>query len=370
MPAQRERAASGVWCLATQILNPNIVRKVTTIRSAESMPNRGRLLVGVNGREPDTHLIRYASMVAQLWTERTARAEDARRLRAVVTDSAANALLPNRQALGDAMTRPAADDCEVRFVHLLDRPTMGGRPLSRFVLRERVRSHFTGPIESTTVSCDVLKGRAIERLTTFAADFDGDLLLLGDGAWPRSKCARLVMRSPCSVWLVPPNWAPVLRRVLVPIDFSTRSMASLQSAIELARCFPPAKCIALHVDPPAPRLADAAAQKRRRLELDDAFYEFIQPLCTNGVEVEALFESGPHVGRAVARAADRHGTDLVVMSTRGRSGAAGWLLRSTTADAIREFRGSFLILKRNVPPLGMISALCERWNQAEPPQFS
>jgi hypothetical protein len=111
------------------------------------------------------------------------------------------------------------------------------------------------------------------------------------------------MAAPNSAWLVPEDWAPVLRRVLVPIDFSDRSAACLRAAIELARPFPRSKCLALHVYRHDTRLVDDALDRCRRRDLADRFATFLTEINADGVSVEPIFAESHHVDREIARTA-------------------------------------------------------------------
>jgi len=220
------------------------------------------------------------------------------------------------------------------------------------------------------VASDLHEGDVVQQLLGAAADIDSDLLLLDDMTFPRGRASRLALRAPCSVWFVPTGSAPVLRRLLVPIDFSARSANSLQTAIDLAASFPLATCIALHVDSQSTRLTRAAASGERVKRFELAFDDFIAGLDTRNVCVKPRFVSCPLLGAAIARAADELRTDLVVMATRGRTGASQLLLPSIVQDVVRQCRSSLLVLKAPGTAPGLIRALGERLAQPSDVQFS
>ena len=186
----------------------------------------------------------------------------------------------------------------------------------------------------------------------------------------RRKSARLAVESPCPVWLVPRDFAPVLRQILVPIDFSTRSAACLRTAIELAERFRPAKCLALHVLPNRGRLGSDTIDPARERELLDEYDAFLSGTDPRGVSVEPLFVKAGRLGGAIQRAVRDTSADLTVMIARRRSRLAGGVLRSHAETAIRAASGAFLILKSGTRPLTLGEALQERWTNADPPQFS
>jgi nucleotide-binding universal stress UspA family protein len=249
-------------------------------------------------------------------------------------------------------------------------PATRGQAPRRAALRSQIHTYFTGAAEQVAVGCDVLKGQALRRLPALAMDFDSELLLLGDAAWPRWQCGRLAMEAPCSVWLVPPESAPVLRRVLVPIDFSERSAHCLRAALELARPFPRSKCLALHVYRHDTRFADLAFDQLCRHTLADRFARFVAGIDTHGVALEPIFAESHRVDQEIARAAQRQGADLIVMTSRGRTRAARIALPSVTEGTLCQSRAACLVLKSADSPIGLWQALRERWHRADGIHFS
>ena len=331
----------------------------------------GRLLVGLHGREVDPQVMRYAAMVSQanprLLSGKALLGSRPRRR------AAARELEHHRAPLATSVAN-SNGDAEVRFVSFLPPTGRSSRRRAARAEREALRSHVAhfqagmdGPV---AVSYDVLDGRRIDRLSALAVDFDSDLVFVSESGGPRRQQIRVVREAPCPVWLAPAGSAPVLRRILVPIDFSSRSAACLQAAVDLARRFPPAKCLALHVDRHDTRCGGDDVDPERRRELLRKLRTFAGRIAADGVRVAPLIEKCHHVERAIARAADRHAVDLVVMSTRGRSRLAARFLSSVTEVALREWPGAMLVLKSPGATVRLRDALRERWKRAEDPQFS
>jgi hypothetical protein len=205
-----------------------------------------RIIVGLNGeRRADPHLVRYAAMVARL-----GRRNDRRSLGAHASITGSGNRRETHRQLQRALAPPwmACDapqpDPEIRFVLLGEDQEHQTR---RAALRTLVGKYFSRRRRKLAVGCDLFKHRAISRLPELVDDFDSDLLLVDDSAGSRRELARLAVEAACPVWLVPRQSAPVLRKILVPIDFTQGSPLVLQAAVELARRFPSARCIALHV---------------------------------------------------------------------------------------------------------------------------
>jgi nucleotide-binding universal stress UspA family protein len=332
------------------------------------MAFRNRLLIGLSGRQPDVHLLRYASMVARLKSGPPFAAT-----RGPLRHSACESHLLATPSAGNCPSRLLADDDpEVRFVYLSPRPAMAQPtdPPQRSELRNLVQEYFGGPSLGVAVGCDLLKGDPLQRLPSLAADFDGDLLLMGDGAWPRWQLGRLAMQAPCPLWLVPPAWAPVIRRVLVPIDFSPGAAGCIRAAIDLTQHAPQSKCLALHVYRHEGRFFDRDIDRVSRQALVAKYRSFLAGIDTRGVALEPMFVHSHRVDRAIARVAQEVGADVVIMSSRGRSRSAGLMHPSTTERAIRQCRTSVLVLKSSGEALGLWDALKDRLRSNDTIQFS
>jgi nucleotide-binding universal stress UspA family protein len=320
-----------------------------------------RLLVALNGHDPDVHLIRYASMVARLGQRWGGEATEG----------------PPSPAWSPHATHRGSDP-EVRFVYLFPpkkAACCGPPPVPpRGALRAQVNSYFTLPSAcflacgdeadrgaNMAVGYDVLKEGALDRLSVLAADFDSDLLL-GQAAWSPAACARIALETPCPVWLVPPGSAPVLRRLLVACDFSDRSAHVLRAAIEIARGSQHAKCFVLHVYWTGSRFSDDWMRREELRRRHQAYERFVSRIDTHGVAVEPLFVEGHRVDHQIDQAARGRRVDLVVASSRGRTRFARWLLPSIADLAIRRCRAAFLVLRTSQRPVGLLSGLRERLN--------
>ena len=220
------------------------------------MLHNGRILVGLNGDNADEQVIRYAAMVVRFGLTGD-ELDDQRALQRVHSvHGAATATTKRTAATWPAGSRRQAVTTlpEIRFVSLLANREVA-TPSPRSVLTARVGRHFKSLPLPVQISIDLLKGRPLERLPLLAHDFDCELLLLDEAVGTNRRRARVAVAAPCSVWLVPPGWAAVLRRILVPIDFTARAAIGMRTAIELARCFRPAKCLAVYVEPQQSRFA-------------------------------------------------------------------------------------------------------------------
>ncbi len=256
---------------------------------------------------------------------------------------------------------------EVRFVHVLGESSGPvAAPSHDSVLTElqaAVQRHSAGMPVSVQVSCEVLTGPITDQLLGYAAEKQIDLLLLGHRLDPPGRkplARRLAMKAPCSVWMVPQNSKPVLRRILVPIDFSEPAADSMRVATSLAGLSREGECLALHVYfNEAAVTYEEYAQVLRGQE-EQMYRQFIAPINCQGAKVTPLIEEGVNVAHVIARAVERHGIDLIVMATRGRSRSSSILLGSVAEETILESRVPILVVKHFGARLGVLQALLDR----------
>jgi nucleotide-binding universal stress UspA family protein len=178
------------------------------------------------------------------------------------------------------------------------------------------------------------------------------------------------MAAPCPVWLVPPDWPPLVRRILVPVGLFERDLASLRTAVRLARRFPRARVLALHVHLEGARVADETAHQRIQRRQQDALEAFLARVDADGVSIESHLAVGMHVPDVIAAAAHRLSIDLVVLSTRGRSRLASLLMPSIAERTARQSPASILVLKKSDSLLGFFGALSEKMRRTESLPFN
>jgi nucleotide-binding universal stress UspA family protein len=294
-----------------------------------------QLLVGLTRTETDAGLLRYAAMVARLGTA-----------------------------------------SEVRFVHVLPTPASpAGAPSERVTdeLWTTIRAHFTGVPATLPLACDVVSGPLVDRLLTYVAEHEIDLLLVGHrrshpGRWALAR--RLAMKAPCSVWMVPEGSPTALDRILVPIDFSEHTADTLQVATDMARRVEGAECLALHVYFNEAAVTYEEYDQVLRGQEAEAFRRFVAPINTQGVPIRPLFEEGANVTHIINRVAEREAVDVTVMATRGRSRSAAILLGSVTEETIMETRVPLLVVKHFGARMGVLQALLDRgFRQKRDPHF-
>lgn len=319
-----------------------------------------RYLVALAGHESDVHLIRYTALVARAQTTAVER----------------RACVPARMADGPLGTTVQEEldlgaDSEVRFVHVVPSGLCKneGSHGMRARLRKQVQESFADVSQRIPVTYDILRGCPEQRLAEVAAEFDSDAILVSQAVCTACRARRLAMSAPCPVWLVPPTWAPVIRNLLVPIDFSEQSLHGLRRAIDLARHSHCGTCLALHVYFHDALLTSETQDAVIRRRLAASWESFISGVDRYGIRVQPLFVASPRVQDVIRRVAAQRAIDLIVMSTRGRTALASLVLPSVTAQAVQGIPVAVLVLKPQAHPLGLMRALAEKLRTQADVQF-
>ncbi len=134
-----------------------------------------------------------------------------------------------------------------------------------------------------------------------------------------------------------------IKVILCPVDFSPPSRAALAAAVELAGHFS-AELLLLHVMPPVPVLPAGQAGGAAfdlasyQAELRSGSQQALEELAAEVVGTDiphrpVLAEGEPAQG--IARAADEHGADLIVIATHGHTGWRRFMVGSVTEKLVR-----------------------------------
>jgi nucleotide-binding universal stress UspA family protein len=256
---------------------------------------------------------------------------------------------------------------DILFAHVSpDEPAPWGTRL-----RDAVERVFAAPKHARGHAFHAVQGARLDQILGLAVEHRRDLIVLGHRrirSGRRSLARRLAMVAPASVWLVPEGAAPAVNNILVPIDFSQPSADALAVAISVARAHGLDRLRAAHVffDPSTIRYDEHVTEIVGQEEA--AFDQFVAGIDTSGIQVEPVFVEGTRTARDILDLAARSPTDLIVMSTRGRSHAAGVLLGSVTSDTLAATSIPLLAVKHFGSRLTLREALVNHriWEQPSP----
>ena len=158
--------------------------------------------------------------------------------------------------------------------------------------------------------------------------------------WVEWTIANKLLHSPESM---------IIKHILVPVDFSDGTEASITSATELARKFS-ALVTLYHVmqmmHPPG--LEPVFTEEKERKALQDETEKQLRKLAGSiapMAEVETALEAGVPWDKIVTYA-DKHGVDLIVMATHGRSGLKHLMLGSVAERVVQHAPCSVLVVRQ------------------------
>lgn len=279
-------------------------------------------------------------------------------------------------ALGLLKTLRRVGPCEVTVVHVYwpsaeyarlglygasDLPAEIERVLSRELLERLARLG----VEDFTLRLQLSYGRVADPLLGVARQEDADLLVLGthqrarlERLWHGSVTHVCLHYAPVSLLCVPgaaeslrPAVVPAIRRVLAPTDLSEVSKRALPYAYALLPNG--GEVVLLHVLEAATPLllpvavpgllaqtanAEEAAARSRIEELVPA------DAAERRISTRVLVSASPDVPNGILQAAEREGSDVICMASRGRSGLKRLLMGSVAQRVVASSRRPVLIV--------------------------
>jgi nucleotide-binding universal stress UspA family protein len=104
--------------------------------------------------------------------------------------------------------------------------------------------------DEVQIHFDVLEGEPLKQLLHWSAVKNIDLIVAGKKLKENGQgivMEKFARRSKCSLVFIPENFKPVLRNILVPVDFSNRSEYVFDKVMHMAQFLPESKIYCLHV---------------------------------------------------------------------------------------------------------------------------
>jgi universal stress protein E len=235
------------------------------------------------------------------------------------------------------------------------------RQLDRFVaparragLRPRVEVLCGTPF--LEIIRDVLRHRRDLVLTTAEARRGWKQWFLGNTAM------RLMRKCPCPVWVIKPAHRKPYARILAAVDPDPADpvkSALNRSILELASSLARTERSRLHIVHAWSHFAEDTLRKGQihlpRADVDRLIREernkhkkwlddLLQMLPLDGIAQEVHLVKGPPP-ETIARLAEKHRVELIVMGTVCRTGLAGFLIGNTAETVLRQVNCSVLTVK-------------------------
>jgi len=211
-------------------------------------------------------------------------------------------------------------------------------------------------------------GRSWEELTREVIEGQFDVVVVGTrehGMARRllfgSTAQKLIRFCPSPVWIVKPGEVREIREVLVASDLSESAQAAVQTAVRVAGALNARLFVVHSLEFPfetylrTAGVTEDEVQKYRETLHQEATSKLQAQLALTdartlqqGVQME-IVEGTPDV--ALPEYVDRHGVDVVVIGTQGRSGLSGVLLGNTAERLLPQLHASLVAVK----PAGYVS---------------
>lgn len=139
------------------------------------------------------------------------------------------------------------------------------------------------------------------------------------------------------------------KRVLVPLDASALAEQALPHAIAQAKHLD-AELLLLQILAPLPRspLLGEPARGRAQASLNNSAREYLERVVARIQELGVLAQMAVAEGNlpvTIIEFAEARQVDLIVMSTRGRSGLSRWLVSSVADRVVRLARIAVLLVR-------------------------
>ncbi|MBI2831229.1 MAG: universal stress protein [Chloroflexi bacterium] len=265
------------------------------------------------------------------------------------------------RALPYASAIARAKNCEVILFSVgAASPDLTEKPM-RAYLWDRAKEMS---VPGASVKTEVVFGNAAEEIIKFAEKNKADLIIIsshgysGIKRWVMGSVAHKVLSSTVAPVLLLKSKSPVIervevRKVLVPLDGSTLSEASIPYVEDLA-ALTGAEVILLRVVEPLlpPTIEFAAAvdsnQTYRLMQEEEQVAEqylgnLKDKLSQRGLKVKSKIVVGK-AADSIVDVADQENVNLITMTTRGRLGLSRFVYGSVTSKVHGEARQPVLLI--------------------------
>jgi nucleotide-binding universal stress UspA family protein len=230
---------------------------------------------------------------------------------------------------------------------------------------EKTVSKFFSANPGTEVNCTIAEGNRLEAILRYVKENDIDLIVLGkkqekDASGLLSE--KLARKAPCSVLITSDEEKPVVRKILVALDFSEHSVDAVEMAVGIAKASGLVEINCLHVyEVPTGYSRTgksheefaAIMEQNARKECE----QFMKQRDLQGIQVIPHFALGERPSMVIREFAEKLEVDLIVVGARGRSTGAAIFLGSVTERLLRLTDRPLLAVKRKGSGLGFLEAL-------------
>ena len=191
----------------------------------------------------------------------------------------------------------------------------------------------------------VTDGDATEKILKWAKIKEVDMVILGRKAGLEGQgivSSKIVRLAPCSVVFVPEVLPELLKRLVVPLDFSKASKLAIKYALFLAKKIPDIKITFLNVYsvPTGYHVSGKSYEEFAEImkqNAEETFNEFIADFDTKRINMVAKFvlDRKQDVAKTIYQFALKHKATGIAIGSKGRTQAAAVLIGSIAEKLIR-----------------------------------
>jgi nucleotide-binding universal stress UspA family protein len=231
-------------------------------------------------------------------------------------------------------------------------------------MRHLVEAHFKPPPDCQ-VLLETLKGHGVVELLRFSWKRQIDLVLVEknvekDHDAHDLQAEKIARKAPCPVLLVPSAAKPMIKKILVPVDFSQNSQLALEAALRVASAAKIKDIAALHVyHVPVGFARTGKSYEEFSIIMEDnarfGYESFIDRVETGNVDVTPLFLQDENPAASIQTVVKTQGIDLLVIGNKGKQ--TSLLLGSVSERLIRITQVPLLVAKRKGLWINLIKIL-------------
>ena len=234
-------------------------------------------------------------------------------------------------------------------------------------MAEEVRTTFENHSHIET-NFEVIEGNTLKEMLHWAMVKHINLIMVGRKPEEHTEhliSEKLARKAPCSVMIIPRDTVPLISKILLPVDFSEHSKVCMDEAISIANIVGGVKISALNVyrvpigyyklGKTYEEFAEIMHNNARKHSED-----FMKKIDTKGTDITPVFklEDEKAPAKYIIDYANTHEFNLLMIGSKGRTGAAAILLGSVAEKLIKEhLEIPLLVVKIKDENMGFLQAL-------------
>ena len=198
--------------------------------------------------------------------------------------------------------------------------------------------------EGLEVNLSVVEGKPQDQLLSMIRENKPDLLVLGKKQISNGSgiiARRIARKADCPIWFITEKATTNLKKILVPIDFSSHSLNALKTALYLKEQLKEVTITALHlIDVPmtAYKIDRNKEEIIQRLKAaaENSFRQFLQQnkLSETDIKFKMLLNDNFNVAEYIQKTTAQEKSDLIITGAKGRSGLSRFVFGSVTERLI------------------------------------